>query len=811
MAEKLEIPIEGMSCAACAARIEKKLQSLPGVENTAVNFASTRASVSFDATSTSPAKIASAIKELGYGVPSEKAIFAIEGMSCASCVTRVEDAVKRQSGIISAGVNFSSSQAVVEYFPGVISPAEISAAVSKAGGYKAKLLDGGGESYDEDKARNAEYRRLKNTLIVSAALSIPVFVLSMRDMFHLPPINERLVFIILFLMATPVMFWCGSRFFIGAWKAAKGRAADMNTLVAGGTGAAYLYSTLATFNPLFFTRAGMDVQVYFDGACMIITLVLLGRLLEARAKGQTSEAVRSLMKLRPATARVMRDGVEKEIPVEEIVKDDIVVVRPGESIPVDGVVVDGFSPVDESMISGESVPVEKSPGSEVVGATVNISGSLRVRVTRTGGETVLSQIIRLVREAQGTKAPVQRLADTVAGIFVPIVISLALASFCVWFFIVGMSFQFSMLIFISVMIIACPCALGLATPTAIMVGTGRAAGMGVLFKSSEALEKMCAVTTVVMDKTGTLTEGKPVLKEVSVVGNYTRKTVLQIAASAERDSEHPVAKAIVEAAAAEGIDIKGTTNFKAVPGFGLSVDVDGEPVLMGTRRLMEQEGVDISSLSAQEAQEASLGRTIVYVAVKKTAAGIISVADKIKTNAAEVVADMKARGLKVVMLTGDIKTSAHAIASEAGIDVVIPEVLPGDKSAEVEKLKSQGEVVVMVGDGINDAPALVAAHVGIAIGSGTDIAMQAADVTLMRGDLQGISAALSISAATMKTIRMNLFWAFGYNIIGIPVAAGILYPFMHMTLNPMIASAAMAFSSVSVVTNSLRLRNRKLF
>ncbi|MEW5946304.1 MAG: copper-translocating P-type ATPase, partial [bacterium] len=636
-----------------------------------------------------------------------------------------------------------------------------------------------------------------------------VFVLSMGGALR-PGFGGSAVNAVLFALTTPVMFWCGSRFLLGFARAARRLTSDMNTLIAVGTSAAYAYSAAATFFPGYFRRAGVEPVVYFDTTCVIITLILLGRMLEARAKGQTSEAIRKLMRLTPRTARVVRDGAEIDVPAREVVKGDAVVVRPGESIPVDGIVAEGSSEVDESMVTGESVPALKKPGDEVVGATINTTGALRIRATRVGSETVLAQIIRMVREAQGSKAPIQGLADRVAAVFVPAVIGVASASFAAWYFIAGEDFSFSLLIFISVLIIACPCALGLATPTAVMVGTGRGAQMGILFRGGEALEVAGKLSVVVFDKTGTLTHGRPAVTDVAPLPGVGAQEVLAAAAAAEQNSEHPVGAAVVRAARERGIAIAAAGGFEAVPGLGVRARVGGLEALAGSARFMEENGVVFPPLEEAAAGLTRGGKTLVMTAMGGKALGVIATADTLKDDAREAVSALKGMGLKAAMLTGDNRRTAEAVARQAGIGRVFAEVLPGEKSSVIARLQDEGGTVAMVGDGINDAPALARADLGIAMGGGTDVAMEAAQVTLMRGNVSGVVTAILLSRRTMSTIRRNLFWAFAYNAVGIPVAAGVLYPFAHFTLNPMIASAAMAFSSVSVVANSLRLKKKKL-
>jgi Cu+-exporting ATPase len=809
-AVRVQLPLRGMHCASCAANIGKNLNAMPGIIQAGVNFASSEASIVFDPSSASLSGIVKKIKDLGYEAPLETVTLSIEGISCASCVNRIETALSKVQGVVSANVNFAQAQARVEFVSGAASSLDLVKAVSSAGAYKAAVLDESGGAQQPGMQFEEDYRRNRAHLIFAAVLTLPVFVLGMRHMFGLHGLNTQWVHYTSFALSTPVLFWAGAQFFAGFWKSLRHFTADMNTLVAVGTASAYLYSTLATFAPGLLASAGVEPQVYFETACMIITLILFGRMLEARAKGQTSDAMRKLMDLRPRTARVVRGGNEFEIPADELKEGDEIVVRPGESIPVDGVVIDGRSAVDESMVTGESIPVDKKQDDQVTGATVNSTGRLRIRATRVGADTTLSRIIRLVREAQGSKAPVQRLADRVAGIFVPVVIGIAALAFVAWM-LTGQGFLFSMMIFISVIIIACPCALGLATPTAIMVGTGRAAGMGILFRSSESLENARRLTTVVFDKTGTLTKGKPEVTDIKAANGAQESDVLLAAATAEQGSEHAIGAAIVRRAQRQSdYAIPGPDEFEALPGRGIRARSGGARILAGNRRFLREQGISFKKMDSDIERYTSQGKSLVYVARNGLPLGVIAVADTLKDNAAGIVARLHAQGLKVVMLTGDTRATAEAIAAQAGIDRVIAEVLPEDKDNEIRRLQEQGEIVAMVGDGINDAPALARADLGIAIGSGTDVAMEAASVTLMRDDLAGVPQAIALSRATMSTIKQNLFWAFAYNAVGIPLAAGILYPVFHVILHPMFAAAAMAFSSVSVVTNSLRLKSRKI-
>ena len=804
------IPIKGMHCASCAANIEKHLNAMPGVSGASVNFASSEASVEFESQSAGLCDVVRKIRSLGYETPTETAALDIKGISCASCVNRIETALNQAPGVVRAAVNFAQAQALVEYLPGAANAAELVNAVGRAGAYTASVADQTNAEQPPGARFEEEFRRSRSRLIFAAALTLPVFALGMGHMVGIHSFNRPWAHFAALVLSTPVLFWPGAPFFTGFWNSLKRRTADMNTLVAAGTASAYLYSAAATLAPPALARAGIEPQVYFETACMIITLILFGRMLEARAKGQTSDAIRRLMDLRPRTARVSRDGREMEIPADELREGDEFIVRPGESFPADGAVLDGRSAVDESMVTGESIPVDKQPGDMVTGATVNGAGLLRVRATRVGADTTLSRIIRLVREAQGSKAPAQRLADRVAGVFVPAVMLAALAAFAIWM-LAGQGFLFSTMIFISVMIVACPCALGLATPTAIMVGTGRAAAMGILFRSSEALENARRLSAVVFDKTGTLTNGKPEVTDIRAAHDADELEVLIAAASAEQGSGHPIGEAIVRRAEHQsGSPVPAPEELQNLPGRGIIARARGARILAGNMRLMRENGVSFQELESDIAHLTGQGKTLALVARDGRALGVIAVADTLKPGAASAAASLRALGLKVIMLTGDSRATAETIAAQAGIEHVIAEVLPEDKSDEIRRLQEQGEIVAMVGDGINDAPALARADVGIAVGGGTDVAMEAASVILMRDDIGGVPQAIALSRATMSTIRQNLFWAFAYNTVGIPVAAGILYPVFHVTLHPMLAAAAMAFSSVSVVTNSLRLKTRKI-
>ena len=734
----------------------------------------------------------------------------VTGMNCAGCAANIEKALKNVAGVESAAVNFATARATVLYSPRLVSRNELEAAIVDAG-YGVLKVEAGEKEEDAERAeRGREYKRLKRELWAALAFSVVIFIGSFSALGRWVPAFLRNP-VVLWVLATPVQFWIGARFYRGAWAQLKHRAANMDTLIAVGTSAAYFYSAAAALVPSFFKSGGVAPDVYFDTSAVIITLILFGRTLEARAKGHTSEAIRKLIGLQPKSARVIRDGVEQDIPIRDVQAGDIVIVRPGERIPVDGVVTKGRSSVDESMITGESMPVDKEPGGDVIGATVNKAGSFEFRATKVGANTVLAQIIKLVREAQGSKAPIQRLADIIAGYFVPAVIAIAVLTFFVWlFFGPAPAATRALLNFVAVMIIACPCALGLATPTAVMVGTGKGAENGILIKSGESLETAHKVTAVVFDKTGTLTRGEPDVTDIVAAARFAENDVLRWAAGAERTSEHPLAAAVVRKARQRNIELPSPENFRVLEGLGVDASVEGRRVILGNAKLLADHGVQTDPLTGAAEAFAAEGKTPVFIAVDGRLAGLIAIADTLKEGSVAAVGRLKKLGLIVVMLTGDNRITAGEIARRAGIDRVVPELRPGDKVREIRALQDTGQVVAMVGDGINDAPALAQADIGIAIGSGTDIAMEAADITLIRGDLDGVARAIELSRRTMRTIKQNLFWAFIYNVIGIPVAAGVFYPFFHIVLNPMIASAAMAASSVSVVSNSLRLRRARL-
>ena len=779
--ERCDLPILGMHCAACATRIEKKLSRAPGVQQAGVNYATARATVHFDPHATDAGKLREVVQQAGY------------------------DAIVPQA------------------------PASTSGHAHGSHGGHGAAEEPQDMAQAESEAREKEYRRQKRQFAIALALTIPVAFLAMAG--HLIPALAPLVNFqgrawVELLLTTPVLFWAGREFFVGAWISAKHRAADMNTLIAVGTFAAYAYSLVATVAPHLLAPAtagashganGMPEMpqmagpgVYYEVAAIVVTLILMGNVLQARANSQTSGAIKALMGLAPQTARVERDGAEQDIPIEQVLVGDVVLVRPGEKVPVDGEVVDGASSVDESMLTGEPLAVAKKAGDTVIGATLNKTGSFRLRATKVGRDTVLQQIVRLVQEAQGSKAPIQRLADKVSGVFVPIVICIAIATFVLWFNIAPVESRLSMALipFVSVLIIACPCALGLATPTAIMVGTGRGAQSGVLIKGGAALETAHKLTSIVLDKTGTITQGHPAVTDVLPASTWDAGELLRMVASAERGSEHPLGEAIVRSAQERGVQLSQPQEFNAIAGHGIEVRVDGRQVLVGNAKLLRDRGITSDEAALQVL--AVEGKTPMLIAIDGAFAGIIAVADPIKESSRGAIEQLHKLGLEVAMMTGDNRATAEAIARQVGIKRVLAEVLPDGKSAEIKKLQAEGKIVAMVGDGINDAPALAQADVGIAMGSGTDVAMEAADITLVRGDLRGVASSIALSKATIANIKQNLFFAFFYNVLGIPIAAGLLYPFTGWEFSPIVASGAMALSSISVVTNALRLRGFKV-
>lgn len=804
------IPVEGMTCASCVARVEKAIRAVPGVTEASVNLATERADVRFDA-STKSADIVKAIENAGYGAAEDTIELTIEGMTCASCVARIEKALKTVPGVTEANVNLATERASVRITRGIATAAALEEAVRVAG-YAAKRMTGD-ESVDrEGEKREQETRKLARALLIAAVLTLPIFVLEMGSHF-IPGVHEFVMnnigmqesWYLQFALTTLVLFGPGLRFYQKGVPALFRLAPDMNSLVAIGTSAAWIYSVVATFAPDL--PPDGTANVYYEAAAVIVTLILLGRFLEARAKGRTSEAIKHLMGLQAKTARVIRNGETVEVPLSDVQTGDTVVVRPGDRVPVDGSVLDGNSYVDESMITGEPVPVEKVAGSEVVGGTINKTGSFTFRATKVGADTVLAQIIKMVEQAQGAKLPIQSLVDRVTAWFVPAVIAIALLTFGIWLvFGPDPALTFALVNGVAVLIIACPCAMGLATPTSIMVGTGRAAEMGVLFRKGEALQTLRNAAVIAVDKTGTLTKGRPELTDLETAEGFDRDTVLTLVAAVETRSEHPIAEAIVDAAKAKGLAIAEPARFEAIPGFGASAEVSGRTVHVGADRLMTQLKLDVSAFADQAARLGSEGKSPLYAAIDGKLAAIIAVADPIKETTPQAIRMLHDLGLKVAMITGDNRRTAEAIAAKLGIDEVIAEVLPDGKVAALKKLKQGGRAVAFVGDGINDAPALAEADVGLAIGTGTDVAIESADVVLMSGDLLGVPNAIALSKATIRNIKENLFWAFAYNAVLIPVAAGALYPVYGLLLSPIFAAGAMALSSVFVLGNALRLR-----
>ncbi|MGO1060366.1 heavy metal translocating P-type ATPase [Planococcus sp. FY231025] len=815
MVEKL-LNVEGMTCASCAQSVEKAIKKLPGVTESNVNLATEKVKVVYDEGVVSVQDIQEAVEDAGYKALTDTVTktFVVEGMTCASCVQSVEKATRKLPGVIQSNVNLATEKMAIQYDPASLSVGEIKAAVVDAG-YEIHEDAATQESADEDKEKKEQHiKEMWRRFWLSAVFTVPLLLISMGHMFGMPlpsiidpEVNHTNFALIQLLLTIPVMILGGKFFTVGFRTLFKGHP-NMDSLVALGTSAAFVYS-LAVTALMFASNDHNADNLYYESAAVILTLITLGKYFEALSKGKTSEAIKKLMGMAPKTAVVVRNGQEQEISVDEVVVGDILVVKPGERMPVDGIVVEGKTAVDESMLTGESLPSEKGPGDTIVSASINKNGAIRYKATKVGKDTTLAQIIKLVEDAQGSKAPIAKLADIISGYFVPIVIVLALLSGAAWYF-GGQTGVFALTIAISVLVIACPCALGLATPTAIMVGTGKGAEYGVLIKSGEALETTHKVETIVFDKTGTITEGK--LKVTDIVGannEITSDELLALAAAAEKGSEHPIGEAIVKAAAEKGLALGQATGFQAVPGYGIEVEVDGRTVAIGNRKLMDKKGIRFGNALEAADRLAGEGKSLMFVAIGEQPAGVIAVADTIKPSSAAAVKKLQAMGIEVAMLTGDNKLTAEAIAKQVGITRVLSEVLPEDKANEVKKLQAGGRKVAMVGDGINDAPALAQADVGIAIGTGTDVAMESADIILMRSDLMDVLTAVELSKSTIKNIRQNLFWAFAYNVMGIPVAMGILFLFGGPLLNPMIAGAAMSFSSVSVLINALRLKGFK--
>lgn len=809
------VKIGGMHCAACAQRIEKGVAKLDGVADAAVNFAAENLHVTYDEEKIALPAIKAAVEKLGYSVieaaETRRVVLPVGGMTCAACAARIERALGKTEGIAEASVNLATERATVAYNPDKIRLSGIKDVIEKTGYTVLATED---VEQDGDRTRKErEIRALWVKFIVSAVFGLPLLYLAMGPMIALPvpgflsPEHRPLAYALVQLALVIPIVIAGFRFYKVGYRALFSGGPNMDSLIAIGTTSAVAYSLYATYK----IAAGahhMAHHLYYESAGIIIALILLGKTLEAASKGKTSEAIKKLMGLAPKTAVVLQDGKEVEIPIDEVEAGDIILVRPGEKIPVDGVVLSGQTAIDESMLTGESLPVDKTAGDSVFAGSINKNGSIRFRATKVGKETALAQIIRLVEEAQGNKAPIAKLADVVSGYFVPAVIGVALLAAAGWL-LAGKGLEFALTIFISVLVIACPCALGLATPTAIMVATGKGAELGVLIKGGEALELAHKIDTVILDKTGTVTEGKPQVTDLIPVSGASPDTLLQIAAAAEMASEHPLGEAVYQLARARGLSLPAAEDFAALPGRGISVRIDGAAVFVGNGKLMAEQAIPLEEAAALADRLAGEGKTPMFVAKDGRLLGVVAVADVVKASSRRAVEHLRAMGLEVVMLTGDNKKTAAAIARQVGIDRVLSEVLPKDKALEVEKLQAQGKKVAMVGDGINDAPALARADIGIAIGSGTDVAMESADIVLMKSDLMDVPAAIHLSKSTIKNIRQNLFWAFGYNTAGIPIAAGLLYLFGGPLLSPMLAAAAMSLSSVSVVTNALRLKRFK--
>jgi Cu+-exporting ATPase len=808
--------INGMTCAACAKAVERAVKKLDGTTDATVNIATDKLALTYDEAKIKPSDIMDAVSKAGYEALEEKNTkevnIPIGGMTCAACAKTIERVVGKLSGVEAVSVNFATEKANIKYNPTDLRMSEIKQAIAKAG-YKALEIENK-DRVDEDRLRKQkEIRVLWTKFTISAVFAVPLLYIAMGAMLRWPlpkalhPMHYPLTYALVeILLVIPVII-AGNRFYTVGFKAIFHRSPNMDSLIAMGTSAAILYSLYSTYRISIGDFMYVE-DLYFETAGVIITLILLGKSLEAVSKGKTSEAIKKLMGLTPKTATVLQDGKEIEMPIEEVEVGDIILVKPGEKIPVDGEVAEGFTSIDESMLTGESIPVEKTIGDKVFGASINKNGSIRFKATKIGSDTALAHIIKLVEDAQGSKAPIAQMADIVSGYFVPIVFVIAVIAASVWL-LAGKDAVFALKAFIAVLVIACPCALGLATPTAIMVGTGKGAEYGVLIKGGEALETTHKIKTIVFDKTGTITEGSPEVTDIVTTKVIERNRLLQLAASAEKGSEHPLGEAIVNAAEKEGLELSKPESFQAIPGHGIEVVINGIQVLLGNRKLMEDRNISMSALEANSDKLAEEGKTPMYIAMNQELSGIIAVADVMKASSLKAIEKLKGMGLEVAMITGDNKKTAEAIGRQVGIDRVLAEVLPQDKSNEVKKLQAAGKNVAMVGDGINDAPALAQADIGIAIGSGTDVAMESADIVLMRSDLMDVPTAIQLSKSTIRNIKQNLFWAFGYNVIGIPIAAGVLHLFGGPLLNPIFAAAAMSLSSGSVLTNALRLKRFK--
>lgn len=809
--QKIMIPVEGMSCTNCALKIEEVLSEIEGVEEATVSYASGQAKVVYDPTRLKQQELVEKINQLGYRAAVEKIDWPVSGLHCASCVSRIENNLSRHKGVIKARASLASSRVVVEFIPGEINPQEIKEIIAGLG---YQVLEPSSEETKEmaaDKLAERELQALRRKLHLGGILAFFIFLGNMKRLFPWVP-DWLQNHYLLFIMATVVQFYIGRNFLYRAWKLLLHRATDMNTLVSVGTLSAYMYSTAATFFPRWFEGAGIRPELYFDTSAVIIVLVLLGRYLEARAKKKTITSIQKLIQLQAKKATVVRDGQEIEVPASQVVVGDVLVVRPGERIPVDGLVIEGRTSVDESLLTGESIPVFKEVGDSVIGGTINGTGYFKFKATRVGRETMLAQIIKVVQEAQSSKAPVQRLADRLAGYFVPVVIVMAVLTFIIWLkFGPQPAFTRALLSFVSVLIVACPCALGLATPTAIIVGSGKAAENGILIRNGEALEIAGKVNVVCFDKTGTLTHGRPEVTEIVSFSELEERELLRLAASAEKGSEHPLAAAVLKKATDTRLSLSDPEEFTAIEGLGIRARVGKKEILLGNLRFLEMSAIMLEAKVLKQVEDLEKqGKTILLLADKNQnqVMGLIAVADRLKEEAPAVIEELKKMGLKTVLLTGDNPKTAEALAQQAGMEQVFSSLLPSEKLEIIRTFQRQQMSVAMVGDGLNDAPALAQADVGLALSTGTDVALETADITLLGGDLSRVVRALRLSRQTIRTIKQNLFWAFFYNLVALPVAAGVLYPFFHLQLNPMLASLAMAFSSVSVVTNSLRLRKQ---
>ena len=800
--------ISGMRCSACANRIEKVVSKMDGVKEANVNFATETLTVNYDNKLINKEYIEQNIEKIGFKVQKniKSYTYKIEGMTCSSCANSVEKVAKKMKGVENVVVNFATEKILVSYDADVINLGDIKSKVEKAG---YKLIREDEKKVEEKRKKLDEKGKLLFRLILSLIFALPLLTITMGHMVGMPlpkiidPMINPLNFAIIQLVLTIPVMIIGYKFYYIGYKNLFKLNPNMDSLIAIGTSAAFIYSLYGTYK-IYIGDASYAMSLYYEAAVTILALITLGKYLEAISKGKTSQAIKKLMGLAPKTATIIRNGNELDIPIDEVIVGDIVIVKPGEKLPVDGEVIDGSTSVDESMITGESIPIEKDVGSKVIGASINKNGFIKCKATKVGKDTALSQIIKLVEDAQGSKAPIAKLADIIASYFVPIVIGLAILSSIGWL-IAGKDVVFALTIFISVLVIACPCALGLATPTAIMVGTGKGAEYGVLIKGGEALEITHQIDTIIFDKTGTITEGKPVVADI-ITTTISEEELLSIAASSEKGSEHPLGEAIVKGAEERNIKLKEISNFKAIPGHGIQVEIEGKVILLGNKKLMTENSIEVGDLGVKSDKLANEGKTPMYIAINNNLEGIIAVVDIIKPSSKEAIENLHKIGIKTAMITGDNKKTAYSIAKQVGIDIVLAEVLPEDKANEVKKLQKEGSKVAMVGDGINDAPALAQADIGIAIGTGTDVAIESANIVLMKGDLKDVVTAIKLSKATIRNIKQNLFWAFGYNVLGIPVAMGVLHIFGGPLLNPMIGAAAMSLSSVSVLANALRLR-----